>query len=175
MTGRSRAVALALVLVASAARPAGAQTTRSWELFAGYAVAHVSPDAVTLPAGWNVSVARPVTPWLAAVGDLGGCYKNEAIFDGTLRLATYDVLGGARVSAKIGRFAEFGQLLAGVVRNTGSVFDVTDTTTSAAIQPGAGLDYPITRALAARTGIDLQLTARGHQWRFATGIVIRLY
>ena len=75
---------------------------------------------------------------------------------------------------------EFGQLLAGVVRASGSAFGSTTTGHSFSVQPGVGVDYPLAKAWAARAQLDLRLiTAQrdtfnaGYQYRFVAGLVYR--
>src|SRR5207249_7810301 len=62
-----------------------------------------------------------------------------------LNLQTY--LAGLRAARPAGRLIEFGQVLAGAARASGSVFDVTTASTHFAVQAGAGLDYSLTRRL----------------------------
>ncbi|MGE5245809.1 MAG: hypothetical protein ACM3SQ_16420 [Betaproteobacteria bacterium] len=171
MTVRLQRIVIVVLMAACAPRPVSAQTKASWELFGGYALAHVTPDAVTMPAGWEASAAKPVTDWFAAVVDASGSYRTETIFDGTIRLTTHAALAGGRFSARIGRLIEFGQILAGVERTRGTVFGFTDSNTRAALEPDAGLDYPISRTFAARAALGVRLTKIGHEVRFAAGIV----
>lgn len=175
MTESFRRAVLALAVLACGARAAPAQTAPRWEAFVGYAVAHVSPDRVTMPIGWEASFARPLTGWLAAVVDGGGTYKTETIFDGAAaHLSTHTVLAGVQVSARIGRLVEFGRVLGGVAHTRASLLGLTDSATRAALEPGVGLDWPLTRTLAARATVGLQLTGVGHEWRVGTGVVLRL-
>ena len=87
-------------------------------------------------------------------------------------------MGGLRASARLGRLTEFGQILAGVVRTSGSAFGSTTSGQSLGIQPGVGIDYPLTRAWAARAELDVRLIATqpdttngGYQYRFVAALV----
>jgi hypothetical protein len=171
---RTLARALLTALACTVTGRAHAQARPGWEWFAGYAVARESRDAVMLPLGWDVTVARTVSgDWLLAVGDASGSYKSEPVFGGTLRLRSHALLGGVRVRARIGPFVEFGQVLGGVVHNRGSVFGVVDSETRSAVQPGVGLDYPMGARFAVRGALDARFTSVEHEWRFEVGAVIR--
>jgi hypothetical protein len=170
-----RALPLALLLCCSA-RPAAAQT--GVEISAGYALAHDSRDAVTLPAGWVAGVALPITSAIAAVADVSGQYKTIALFTSEAHLSVHTVMGGVRASARIGRLTELAQVLLGVARSSGSAFGSTTTATVLAVQPGAGIEYPLARAWAARAQIDVRLlrsepdaTNGGYQTRFAASLI----
>jgi hypothetical protein len=173
----TRTLARALLTAALACTVTGrayAQARPGWEWFAGYAVARESRDAVTLPVGWDVAIARTMAAnWLLAVADASGSYKSEPVFGGTLRLRSHALLGGVRVRARIGPLIEFGQVLGGVVHNRGSVFGVVNSETHPAVQPGVGLDYPMGRGVAIRGEIDARFTSVEHEWRFGVGVVIR--
>jgi hypothetical protein len=61
------------------------------------------------------------------------------------------------------------------------VFGETSASRSFAVQPGVGVDYPLTRAWAARAQLDARLIRSqpdasngGHQYRFAAGLVYRV-
>jgi len=68
--------------------------------------------------------------------------------------------------------------LAGVVRTSGSAFGSTTSGQSIAVQPGAGIDYPLARTWSARAELDIRLIASqpdttngGHQYRFVAALV----
>src|SRR5437588_557297 len=79
----------------------------------------------------------------------------------------------AATSATFGHFVEFGQLLAGVIQTSGTVFGSTDTMRHGMLQPGAGLDYPLNRKWAIRGEVDARFISTGQQIRVAAGIVRR--
>jgi opacity protein-like surface antigen len=175
-----RHAAIALWLTCASA-PAAAQTLRPVEMFGGYAFVHDPKNDVSLPAGWIAGGAFRLTDWLSAIADASGGYRTDDAFGAPVRLSAHALLVGARASARIGRLVEFGQLLAGVVRGSGSAFGFTDASTAFALQPGAGVDYPLSRRLAARGEIDVRFIRNqpngneaGYEYRFAAALVYRL-
>jgi hypothetical protein len=151
------------------------------ELFGGYSMARDPRDQVTLPAGWVGGAAIGLTPALSAVVDVSGQYKTLSLVNADARLSTHTLMAGLRASARVGRLTEFGQIAAGVMRASGSAFGATTTGASLAVQPGVGVDWPLTRRWAARAQIDVRLLRSqpdavngGYQYRFATGIVYRV-
>jgi len=159
-------------------RAAGAQTPV--ELSGGYALAHDSRDIVLLPAGWSAGVAIGMTPVFSLAADVSGQYATITLVDADVRLSVHTLLGGIRASGRIGAFTEFGQVLVGVVRTSGSAFGSTSTARSFGIQPGVGLDYPLAHAWAARAELDVRLIGdqpdannSGYELRFVAGLVYR--
>jgi len=176
---RAPGVALPLVLLlVLVARQTSAQTP--YEISGGYSLARDPRDEVTLPSGWMAGAAIGVTPALSVVGDISGQYKTIPLLNTDARLRVHTVMGGLRASAKVGPLTEFAQLLAGVVRTSGSAFGGSSSSQSFGIQPGVGLDYPLARAWAARAELDVRLihsqpdtTNGGYQFRFAVALVYR--
>lgn len=176
----ARALTIVL-LVGLLPRHASAQAARPLDVWGGYSLAHDPRDEVTLPAGWVAGAAIGVTPWLSVVGDVSGQYKTVVLLVSEAQISVHTAMGGARASARIGRLIEFGQLLAGAVRTSGSAFGATNVNRSLGIQPGVGADYPLTRRFNARAELDIRLmrsqpdTANGgYEYRFAAGLVYRL-
>jgi len=172
--------AMCLSLFLCAARPAAAQP-RAAEISGGYSFVHDAKNDISLPAGWIAGGAFSITPWLAAAADVSGSYKSEEAFGVELRFRTHGILGGARVHARLGRVTEFAQLLAGVVRGNGTAFGFTDTTSAFAVQPGAGLDYPLVGRFAARGQLDVRFIRNqpdgneaGYEYRFSAAVVYRI-
>ena len=168
----------ALLLLCCLSQPAAAQT--GVEVSAGYALAHDPRDAVTLPAGWVVGAALPITAAIAGVADVSGQYKTITLFTSDGHLSVHTVMGGVRAAARIGRLTEFAQVMIGVAHTSASAFGSTSTATVLAVQPGAGVDFPIARSWAARAGIDVRLlrsqpdaTNGGYQIRFIAALVYR--
>jgi hypothetical protein len=156
--------------------PVRAQTV--FEVSGGYSLAHDPRDAVTLPAGWFAGAAIGLTSALSAVADVSGQYKTIPLFESEARLTVHSVMGGLRVSARLGRLVEFGQVLAGIVRTSGSAFGSTTSGQSFGVQPGAGIDYLLARTWSARAELDIRLIAAqpdaqngGHQYRFVAALV----
>ena len=165
-----------VLLLALLPRPAHAQTT--FEVSGGYSLAHDPRDAVTLPTGWFAGAAIGLTSALSAVADVSGQYATIPLFDTDARVTAHGVLGGLRLSAGLGRITEFAQVLAGVVRTSGSAFGSTTSGQSIGVQPGAGIDYPLARTWSARAELDIRLMAAqadgqngGHQYRFVAAVV----
>ena len=168
-----------MLILGALPRPARAQTPV--EISGGYSAAHDPRDEVTLPAGWMAGVAIGLTPALSVAGDVSGQYKTVALLSTDARLSVHTVMGGLRASARLGRVTEFGQILAGVVRTSGSAFGSTLTGSSVGVQPGVGLDCPLTGRLAARAEFDVRLiqhqsdaTNGGHQFRFVASLAYRV-
>jgi len=168
-----------VLLLALLSRQATAQ--KRFEISGGYAPAHDARDEVTLAAGWMAGAALDLTPAFSIVADVSGQYKTIALFTGDARLAVLGTMGGIRASARVGRLTEFGQVLAGVVRTSGSAFGSTTTGHSFSVQPGVGIDYPQTGRWGARAELDARLlTAQtdgqnnGWQYRFVAALVYRV-
>jgi opacity protein-like surface antigen len=157
-----------------------AAAAQAFEIAGGYAIAHDSRDAVTLPAGWMAGAAIDVSRIFSIVADLSGQYKTIALFNTDARLRVHTVMGGLRATGRLGVAREFAQVIAGLVQTSGSAFGETTTTRSFALQPGAGIDFPLTRAWAARAELDVRLIAAQPdgqtstaQYRFVAGLVYR--
>jgi hypothetical protein len=160
-------------------RPASAQV--SAEVSGGYSIARDPRDDVTLPAGWMAGAAVGLPHALSAVADISGQYKTIALLGSDAKLSVHTVMGGIRASARIGRLTEFGQVLAGVVRTSGSAFGSTTVNRALGVQPGAGVDYRLSRRFAARAELDVRLIRSqpdennsGYQVRFVAGLVYRV-
>jgi len=172
---------IALFAAMSLCRPAAAQGVAPVEIFGGYAAVHDAVNDISLPAGWFAGGAVRVTDWLSAIADVGGNYKTIDAFGSEVHLSAHAAMFGGRASARIGRLTEFVELLAGVVRGSGSAFGFTSTTTAFTLQPGAGVDYPVSARFAARAQLDVRFIRNqpngneaGYEYRFAGAIVYRL-
>jgi hypothetical protein len=172
-----RGPALVLLLLCLP-RPGAAQT---FELTGGYSLARDPRDHVTLPAGWMAGAAITITPALSIVADASGQYTTVTLFNAEARLRVHTVMAGARAAARVGQLTEFGQLLIGAVRTSGTAFGATTTGQSLGVQPGVGVDYPLGRRWAARGQLDVRLirhqadaTNGGLQFRFVAGVTRRL-
>ena len=167
-----------VLLLAFFPRQAAAQ--KPFEISGGYAPAHDARDEVTLAAGWMAGAALDLTPAFSVVADVSGQYKTIALFTGDARLGILSAMGGMRAAARVGPLTEFGQVLAGVVRTSGSAFGSSTTGISFSAQPGVGIDYPQTGRWGARAQLDVRLlTAQtdgqnsGWQYRFVAALVYR--
>ena len=185
---RTTRIVVCLFALIAAARDAAAQARASTEVYGGYsflldpgnAVLAITARDNKYPLGWAAGVAHPISDWLAAVGEAAGHYKSRTSFNTDVSLSFHSFLGGARASARIGPLTEFVQLLAGAVNGRGSAFGIDVSTTAFAVQPGGGIDYPLTRRLAARLELDyrwIRSTAEGRehasQFRALAAIVVR--
>jgi hypothetical protein len=167
-----------LLLIALAPRSSAAQVPL--EISGGYSAARDPRDQITLPAGWVAGAAFVLTPALSVVGEISGQYKTLAVVNVDARVSTHTVMGGFRASARVGRLTEFGQILGGVVRFSGSAFGATTVAHVLGIQSGVGIDYPLSPKWAARAQIDVRFMRSqpdavngGYQYRFATAVVYR--
>jgi hypothetical protein len=185
----SRAVLLFVCASLSIAARASAQTPPPLplEVYGGYSYLRDPGNSVIAATagdnnfhiGWAAGVARPLWRHLDLVGEASGHYKTRTTFDEDVRLSFHGFLGGPRGSIAIGRFREFGQVLAGVVRAHGSAFGVSVATTAFALQPGGGIDYPIGARVAARVQLDYrwingdEFRRPANQFRAVAAVVVR--
>ena len=164
---------LALILIAispaavSPALHAQAILPRA-NVFLGYSYSHLDfgQGATRNVNGYEFSGEGQVLPFLGLVGDYSGHF-------GTGRLHEQNFLFGPRVSADVGRFRPFGQILFGVAHL--STIGASDT--SFATGAGGGLDYQISGPVAWRNQVDYLRTGffSGSQnnVRISTGLAFR--
>lgn len=105
-----------LLLIALLPRPAAAQSGRGLEISAGYSFVRDPKNDISLPSGWMVGAALPVSGWLSAVADVSGNRKTVSAFGSDLDFGVHAAMAGVRASARVGKLTEFAQVLAGVVR-----------------------------------------------------------
>ena len=161
-------------------RPAEAQTARPLELSGGYSFVHDPNNHVSLAVGWVAGAGVSLTDWLAAVVDAGGNYKTVSSFGSEVHLSVHTVMGGVRASARVGKVTEFGQVLAGIVRGSGTAFGFVSTSHAFGLQPGIGFEIPLNQRLAGRAELDVRFihsqpngNNAGYEYRFVAGIVYR--
>jgi hypothetical protein len=151
----------ALVVICPAVAAAQTSNPRSIELFGGYSYLR-DPGSSILAAtsgddnfsGWSAGIGLPIWHEIAAIAEVAGHYKTRTTFDDRVHLSMHSYLGGPRATIEIGRFAEFIQVLGGVVHARGSAFGVTVANTRLSIQPGGGFDIRLNRRFAARLELD---------------------
>ncbi|HZR23382.1 MAG TPA: hypothetical protein VFA59_07340 [Vicinamibacterales bacterium] len=148
----ARVLVLVMLLI-----PRIAVAQPSWEIAGGYSYLDDAPDRTNFPLGWFASGGIGVTQWLTAVGDVSRHARSTLGID----LSTYAVLGGPRASARIGRVTEFGQVLVGLNHASSTVVGITSGDSGLAIQPGGGLDYPLSRRFAVRAQVDYRAIRGG--------------
>ncbi len=170
--------------------PALAQTRPAAEIAGGgYSFMRDYQTKENYPAGWFASGAWNITDWLAAVGEVGGTYKSFDFTLDSLKLNTnarlHPFLGGPRYSRRLRGVTPFGQLLVGAARETGGVTifrqSIATAETKLALQPGGGVDVPLTGRLSARIGADYRrIFAKrkntdqrsNNEFRFVAGVVV---
>jgi hypothetical protein len=174
--GRHNAVrAILALLLLGSARTAAAQDAAATDIFAGYSFLHEAGlDHLDFPLGWNVSATFRMNGWLALAADVDEHRKTLDLVDSEGRLTSRAFLGGLRASARLGSFVEYGELLAGIVRASGTVFGATDTINHFAIQPALGLDRAIGRRVSLRVEGALRFIDSGQEARVSTGVAYRL-
>ena len=151
-----RRVATILTFLALSANAAQAQDQPSFEASAGYVYLNDLRLGTTFPSGWTASAAARFGR-LWTVAQLDGSYQTYSLGISDVHLSVHTLMAGPRVVARVGPFVEFGQFLFGVVRGHGSTFGVGSSSRHFGLQPGAGLDYPLSRSFAARLELDGRL------------------
>ena len=174
---------LGLLLMSCVPRTASAQTPRSLELSGGYAFLRDPRTDLSFPRGWTAGVAVTINQWLSAVADVSGSHTTTPTIVEDLRFSVHAFMFGGRASTRAGPFVEFGQVLVGAVRGSGTAFGAASSSTRLGTQVGAGLDYPFSEKLAVRGEIDLRSimgdaqggAGTGREVRVVAGIVYRLF
>jgi hypothetical protein len=161
---------------------ASAQIPTKGNVFFGYSYNHaeiVSNDGTNLN-GWNASLEGKLAPWIGIVTDLSGYYGGRNYFvpvghNPHADISEYNVLFGPRVSAGVGRFRPFAELLVGaghISRSKG----ISDSNTSFVNAFGGGLDYRVAGPFAVRGQLDwihTRFYGNGqNDVRFSTGVVL---
>ena len=179
---RPNVLLLAMLAGACIPRAASAQTSKTWEVSGGYAVARDSTSDLNFPIGWTAGAGVNLTHRISAVAEVSGSHQTISTAVGDLNFGVHTLMAGGRASIKIGRAVEFGQLLAGVVRATGSAFGSSSASSHFGAQVGGGVDYPLARKIAVRAQLDFRVVGggglgldRGRQYRFATSIVYGVF
>jgi hypothetical protein len=169
-----------MLAVLTLPRAAAAQNARPLEVSGGYSFVHDPNNHISLEAGWMAGGGVALTDWLAAVVDFGGNYKTISSFGSEVHVSVHAAMGGVRASARVGKVTEFGQVLAGIVRGSGTAFGFVSTSHAFGLQPGIGFEIPLTQRLAGRTELDVRFihsqpngNNAGYEYRFVAGIVYR--
>lgn len=168
---RSRLQLWVLVLLLGVPATVAAQHVEEGQIVAGYTSMTDVTDHVTFPAGWFVGAAARLNSWLSVAIDVDGQYKTIQFIDSDIHLTSHAPTAGVRASGQLGKFVEFAQLLAGGVRSSGTLFGSTEVKWHGVLQPGAGVDYPLTQRWAIRGEFDVRIISSGHELRIATGVV----
>lgn len=161
--------------LAAMAAPAGT------EVWGGYTTLRIPRDAVTLRQGWVAGTLIPVSRVLGVTAEVGGNRRVVRASGSDVTLRVLDVMAGPRLTARLGRATEFVHVMIGSVHSSGSAFGETETHTNLALQPGLGLDYPLTTRLHTRVAFDARLLgpadvaqSAGSQFRWTLGLVYRV-
>ena len=149
--------ALALALCASA-RPVSAQDVRASELSAGYVYLVDTRTDVSFPKGWTIAGARKIGK-IWAVIQFDYSMTELPLVLGDARVSIRSLMGGAGARFRFGRLRQFAQLTAGPVQQRGVLFGIESSVSRFALQPGLGIDYFLTDAVALRAGFDDQIVA----------------
>ena len=171
---------VSVLFVMGTAEIAVAQTPIG-EIGGGYQFVWDNELEESFPTGWFVTGAGNLTDSVAVVGEVSGSHKSEGGIFGDADLNLYTYMGGVRVAAP-GTVRPFFQFLAGVARATATIdvvgFQVDDSLTEFAIQPGGGVDIFLTDGLAVRLMVDYRRIFAededGNEIRAAAGIVVGL-
>ncbi len=157
---------------------------RTGDFWGGYQFMRDYDRGESFPEGWFVSGAGYLTNSIAIVGEVAGSRWSDTNpdFDLTANVDVTSYLGGLRVRRNVGPLSPFAQILGGGARAkatlTGFGTEVTESETALAIQPGGGVDVPLTDQVAARVTLDYRrifFEGQGtNQIRVAVGIVVGL-
>jgi hypothetical protein len=168
---RSMRWCLAVGLFFTAATGAASAQTSDATLGISYSFIRILEGSdLNLPGGWLISFAKPIDrSAISIVGEVAGNYRSR--FGETLRLHTFQ--GGLRLSGRTAPGVDpFVQFLVGGM-NTGCC---GGSTTNFMIEPGAGVDFDMSRGLAFRAGISLPIAfsdgESGKSLRLQAGIVL---
>ena len=125
---------------------------------------------VDFSKGWMVAAGRKAGPvWAVVQFDNSSADLGLIVGEATVSVRSF--MAGVAVRGRIGPFREFLQLVVGQVRGRGVLFGAESSESRFSLQPGIGLDYPITRAIAARLQFDDRLMRGNRAW---TQVELRL-
>lgn len=177
----SKLVVIFIMLMVAAI--ASAQIPASGNVFFGYSYYNTSLNANRNSLnGWEGTLEGKVLPHIAIVGDFSGHYGSESLnacngFDCILintNVTVHNYLFGPRVSASVGKYRPFAELLIGASHGNA---DVGGSDTSFATGVGGGLDYRLVRLIAWRFQGDYihsnLFDTPQNNVRISTGIVVR--
>ncbi len=146
--------ALLIVTGIPTPRPAAAQSG-SVDFAAGYSFLRDHELEENFPAGWFASVAGGVNRWLAIAGEVAGNYKTLADIEGAdVKVNVHFFGAGPRIVGHSGKAHPFAQVLFGAGRGSVSFAGQSASDTDFAWQPGAGVDWDVTRKVGLRFGAN---------------------
>ena len=163
------------VVLVGVGAPAATQGPAA-DVAVGYQFMRDSELDENFPAGWFVSVGANLTDSLAIVGEVAGSRSSAGSALTSLDVYTY--MGGIRLHRRMIGFTPFAQVLVGAARAVATVdvlgITVDESATSAAVQPGAGVDVHLSDAFGLRFAGDYRrvLGDGGNEVRFLAGVVV---
>jgi opacity protein-like surface antigen len=175
-------ISFCLLLFASAAH---AQVPTSGNIFFGYSFYNTDLSSIDRANtnGFEGSLEGKVFPFLGIVADFDGHYGSQnfaqvcgdSICQVNLDVTEHNVLFGPRVSASVGRFRPFAEVLFGVGHVSLNNGGGSDTSFASAV--GGGLDYKVISPIALRIQGDYVNTrffgSTQNNLRLSTGVVFR--
>jgi hypothetical protein len=142
-----------------------ASVSREYQWFAGYSFYRDQSDSLSFPAGWMLSGARHATPEIEIVGAISGSHRSDDALGVNVASTTiYTFSAGPKYARRTGSVTAFGQVLVGLGVVRSSTFGVSDSSAGFALQPGGGVDIPITKTLAFRIGGDVESVHASGGW-----------
>jgi hypothetical protein len=167
-------VVVGLIAIFSAPKPAFAQESAG-DVAIGYSILHDSDSEETFPMGWLFAGGVNLGNSFALVGEAGGNYKTVSVFGTDVDLRVHSFLGGVRVQNRQPKVMPFGQVLVGLAHMGASALGEGDSSNGFAIQPGGGVDIPLTSSMGARVQGDFRMIRAGgettNEFRVGFGLV----
>jgi len=155
-----------------------ANVPREYEWFGGYSFYRDQSDGESFGGGWALSGARQMTPRIDLVGTISGSHRSEDVLGVNVASSSIHTFAGGPKYAwpPHDRFTPFAQVLVGIATVSSSAFGVDASSTGFALQPGFGVDVPITKPVALRLAFDVETIHAGGGWftgfRINAGLMI---
>jgi hypothetical protein len=153
---------IVVLLIAGAAAPAAAQTTPSLEIGAQYQGSRImaDPEGNTNPLGFNVDVAATTMDNWSLVGEVGLTRDSDDDLGIDVSSTDWNFGGGLRYNGRMAPLSGAFEVIAGGIRRSLSVDNVSVNQTAFMIQPGVQFNY----ALMENTGLVLGVAYRRVFW-----------
>jgi hypothetical protein len=153
------------VRVPSAEKPR-ANVPREYEWFGGYSFYRDQSDGESFGGGWALSGARQVTPRIDLVGTISASHRGEDILGVNVASSSIHTFAGGPKYAwpARDRFTPFAQVLVGIATVSSSAFGIDTSSTGFALQPGFGVDVPVSKPVSLRLGFDVETIHAGGGW-----------
>ena len=127
------------------------------EVYGGYSYVNIDTNGLTSRQsanGWEASIAGSFSRWFAVEGDFGGFYKTYSEAGVEVKVTDYFFAGGPRINVR----PLFIHALIGGDHLTGSSSGESLSQDSFAGAFGGGVEWPVSRRLAVRGGVDYVFT-----------------